>query len=62
MSDEERQKIIAQIDFEEKWLTDIKMENGFISLADIRTAMNGIRIIISKTNVIAVRKGENNDK
>lgn len=59
MSDEERKKIISQIDFEEKWLTDIKMENGFISLADIRTAMNGIRTVISKTNVIVVIKGEN---
>lgn len=48
MSNEELEKIIAKIDFEEKWLIDIKMNNGFISIADIEVAMSGIRSFISK--------------
>lgn len=48
MTDEELEKIIAKIDFEEKWLIDIKMENGFISIADIEVAMSGIRSFIAK--------------
>ena len=52
MTNEERQKIIDKINFEEKWLIDIKMNNGFISIADIEVAMSGIR------SVIAELKGE----
>ena len=48
MTDEELEKIIAKIDFEEKWLIDIKVNNGFISIADIEVAMNGIRSVISE--------------
>lgn len=48
MTDEELEKIIAKIDFEEKWLIDIKMENGFISIADIEVAMSGIRSFIAE--------------
>ena len=45
---EELEKIIAKIDFEEKWLIDIKMNNGFISIADIEVAMSGIRSFIAE--------------
>lgn len=48
MTDEENKKIIDKIDFEEKWLINIKMENGFISIADIQIAMSGIKSIISE--------------
>lgn len=46
MSDEERKEIIDRIDFEEKWLIDIKMDNGFLSIADIEIAMDSIRKVI----------------
>ena len=52
--EEELEQIKAKIDFEENWLKNIKMENGFISIADIEVAMSGIR------SVIAELKGENN--
>ena len=45
---EELEKIKAKIDFEEKWLKNIKMENGFISIADIEVALSGIRSVISE--------------
>ena len=48
MTDEERKKIIEKIDFEEKWIINVKMENGFISIADIRIAMCRIRQVISE--------------
>lgn len=48
MTDEELEKIIAKIDFEEKWLIDIKVNNGFIPIADIRIAMCRIRQVISE--------------
>lgn len=50
---EELEKIIDKINFEEKWLINVKMDNGFISIADIEIAMSGIRSAISKL------KGEN---
>ncbi len=46
--EEELESIKAKIDFEEKWLTDIKMNNGFISIADIEVAMSGIRSVITE--------------
>lgn len=49
----ELEKIIDKIDFEEKWLINVKMENGFISIADIQIAMEGIRSFIEEL------KGEN---
>lgn len=55
MTDEEIEKIIEKIDFEEKWLINVKMENGFISMADIRIAMCRIRQVISEL------KGENKE-
>lgn len=45
---EELEKIIDKIDFEEKWLINIKMDNGFISIADIEIAMSGIRRVVSE--------------
>lgn len=48
MTDEELEKIIEKIDFEEKWLINIKIENGFISIADIRIAMCRIGQVISE--------------
>lgn len=54
MNDEEYKAIIFKIDFEEKWLTDIKMKNGFIPKADIEIAMSEIR------NIVTELKGENN--
>lgn len=53
MTDEELEKIIDKIDFEEKWLINIKTENGFISISDIRIAMCRIRQVVSEL------KGEN---
>lgn len=44
---EELEKIIDKIDFEEKWLINIKTENGFISIADIRIAMCRIGQVVS---------------
>ena len=62
MTNEERQKIIDKINFEEKWLKNIKMENGFISIADIEVAMSGIRSVIAELKreyeVIPEIKGE----
>lgn len=49
------EKVEEKIDFEEKWLKDIKMENGFISIADIEVAMSGIRSVISEL------KGDKNE-
>ena len=46
MTDKEHEKIIAKIDFEEKWLINIKMDNGFISMADVRIAMCTIRQVV----------------
>ena len=40
------EKIIDKIDDEERWLINIKTENGFISKADIRIAMCRIRQVI----------------
>lgn len=42
------EKVEEKIDFEEKWLIDIKVNNGFISIADIEVAMSGIRSFISE--------------
>lgn len=50
MTDKEHEKIIAKIDFEEKWLINVKMDNGFISIADIGIAMNGIRAVVIETD------------
>lgn len=44
---EKLEKIIDKIDFEEKWLINIKTENGFISIADIRIAMCRIGQVVS---------------
>lgn len=38
-----KQGIIDKIDFEERWLEDIKMQQGFVSIADIEVAMDAIR-------------------
>ena len=38
--------IISEINFEEKWLINVKMENGFVSIADIEIAMNRIKRIV----------------
>lgn len=46
MTDEEQKKIIYKIDSEEKWLLNVKIENGFIPIADIEIAMNGIRAVV----------------
>ena len=48
MTEEERQKIIAKIDFEEKWLFDIYTKQGRVSINDIEIAMSGIRSVVSK--------------
>lgn len=48
MTDKEIAKIIDKIDFEEKWLINIKTENGFISIADIKIAISAIRYVVSK--------------
>lgn len=34
---------IDKINFEEKWLKDVKMEQGFVSISDIEIAMDAIR-------------------
>ena len=56
MTNEECKQIIAQINFEEKWLLNIKTDIGFISKADIRIAMNAIRVTVAKL------KGEQNEE
>lgn len=38
-----KQGIIDKIDFEERWLKDVKMQQGFVSIADIEIAMDAIR-------------------
>jgi len=49
MTDEERQKIIEIIDFEEQWLKYVKMKKGSIeSITYIEIAMNGIRSVIAE--------------
>lgn len=48
MTDEERQKIIAKIDFEEKWLFDIYTKQYRVNINDIEIAMSGIRSAVSK--------------
>lgn len=53
MTDEESKKIIERIELEEKWLINVKMEDGSISIADIEIAMCAIRSVISEL------KGEN---
>lgn len=45
---EKLEKIIAKIDSEEKWLINIKTENGFIPMIDICNAMYRIRRTISE--------------
>ena len=38
-----KQGIIDKINFEERWLKDVKMQQGFVSIADIEVAMDVIR-------------------
>lgn len=38
-----KQGIIDKIDFEERWLKDVKMQQGFVSIGDIEVAMDSIR-------------------
>ena len=38
-----KQGLIDKIDFEERWLKDVKMQQGFVSIADIEVAMDAIR-------------------
>lgn len=42
-----KQGIIDKIDFEERWLKDIKMQQGFISIANIEVAMDAIRTVVN---------------
>lgn len=46
MTDNEHNEIIKKIDFEEKWLINVKIDNGFIAISDIQIAMNGIRAVV----------------
>lgn len=48
MTDEERNKIFAEIDFEKKWLIDIIMERGSISIGSLDIAMDSIKSIINE--------------
>ena len=48
MTNVEKQTIIAKINFEERWLKDIKMDNGFMSIADIEVAMSSIRSVVEE--------------
>lgn len=41
-----KQGIISKINFEENWLKDLKMQQGFISIADIEVAMDAIRSVV----------------
>ena len=43
-------EIVKKIDFEEKWLINVKMDNGFIAISDIQMAMSAIRYVVSKLN------------
>lgn len=43
MTTEEKEKLISQIAFEERWLCDVLHENEKISTMDIKIAMDGIR-------------------
>ena len=38
-----KQGIISKINFEENWLKDVKMQQGFVSIADIEVAMDALR-------------------
>ena len=42
-----KQGIIDKIDFEENWLKDVKMQQGFVSIADIEVAMDAIRSAVN---------------
>lgn len=44
---EELEKIIAKIDFEEKWLLDVYAKEYRVSANDIKIAMSGIRSVVS---------------
>lgn len=44
---EEFEKIIAEIDFEEKWLLDVYVKEYKVSESDIRIAMSAIRHAVS---------------
>lgn len=46
--EEELEKIIAKIDFEEKWLLDIYAKQYRVNAKDIEIAMSGIRSVVSK--------------
>jgi len=48
MTDNEKQKIISRIDFEEKWLLNVFRNENKISLKDAEIAMSGIRSVISE--------------
>jgi len=48
MTDAEKKIIINNINFEEKWLINVKIEYGFISIADIEIAMSGIKSVIEE--------------
>lgn len=45
--EEELEKIIAKIDFEEKWLLDVYAKEYRVSANDINIAMSGIRSVVS---------------
>ena len=60
MTLDERQRIISKICFEEEWLKNIKMNNGFISLADIEVAMSGIRHAVDERLVDLHKRKEKN--
>lgn len=45
---EKIKKVEEKIDFETKWLTNIKMENGFVPLVNIEIAMGAIRSKVSE--------------
>lgn len=45
-----KQGIIDKIDFEENWLKDVKMQQGFVSIADIEVAMDAIRSAVKGGN------------
>jgi hypothetical protein len=48
MTDEERNKIFAEIDFEKKWLIEIIMERGSISIGSIDIAMDEIKRVVNE--------------
>lgn len=39
-------EINNKVDFEENWLKDIKIQQGFVSIADIEVAMESIRSLV----------------